>query len=98
MIISFITLKFKEDDVRLGLSLLRQIAAFNKKQPGCVRASVGEPLDGDEAYILFSQWEDKRVMDFALQALQKNPEAGKSFAQLVNIAMGKPGTGRFEMH
>ena len=97
MIISFITLKFKEGDVRLGLSLLRQIAAFNKKQPGCMGASVGEPLGDDDGYILFSRWEDKRVMDFALQALQKNPEVGKSFVQLVNISLGKPGTGRFEM-
>ena len=97
MITSFIILKFKEDDVRLGLSLLRQIAAFNKKQMGCLGASVGEPLGEGEGYILFSQWQDKRAMDFAQQALQKNPETGKSFVQLVKIAVGKPSTGRFEM-
>ncbi|MFQ5825942.1 MAG: antibiotic biosynthesis monooxygenase family protein, partial [Dehalococcoidia bacterium] len=69
----------------------------DRKQLGCLGAYVGESMDAEDEYILLSQWQDKKAMDFAHQAMQRNQEMSKSFAQLVKIALGKPNVGRFEM-
>jgi quinol monooxygenase YgiN len=97
MIVSIGVFQFKRGQGRIGLSHLREYAAFTSRLRGCLEAHLARSLDTPERFLLYSRWDSPESHAAVATQLRRSQEAQRNFHELVQLLEKEPTFGRFEL-
>ena len=97
MIIGFGLFKFKEDSAQQGSNLLQQHLELEKRQKGILEGYVARAVDEPARFFIYTKWDSRESREAMLDAIYKDPEAGKRLSEIEKLMDEEPIFGNFEV-